>query len=541
MKAIWVLSLTLATSCHQSPEILATFSSQTLTVADLDAYLLSLPEAERQIPVGDDSTALMEQKIRRLALERVLESSEEAALLRMEDPTRGLLLRSSACLSSLSAALVDAATPSAVEVQAKAKELQKQRHNEPLLNFQHIFFRLDRARTKQRREALRDRARAVAAEAKAGADFPTLARRHSDSSDAASGGLVMNAPPSMLEKRSQQALRALAENEVSGVVETRTGLHIFRLVRRLESVSPATAQLEAGARNLLLGESIAAAREALLEDLRRRIEVQTETPPWQIGSWTLDTKLLEQLMPDGTQADQRDSVVDQFLLAEEAIVRGLEPPNLAEDVAKRLRQERIGRLLNQRRRDFEEAINLDSLRAFYETQPVRFNSPEKVRLQLIFIAQGADSFSTQKRVEALVTQLRGGASFAELARIHSTGPEAEIGGDLGLLEPRVLARLGPAVSTLIPSLAPGDVSDPIYCTDRVMTQDPLLLRGGFAVLRVQDRIAERPRKFAQAIEDVRRAYASENRAQLDKELETKILNDVGFKILRLADAGDFIR
>ncbi len=542
-RAIWVLTLVLSASCARSPEALASFGSQTLTIADLDAYLLGLPEAERQVPAGTDSAAWMEQKIRRLALEKVLESSEEAARLRTDSAmgARRLWLRSTVLVSAISKELAGAATPGETEVKARVEELARQRGDEPLLNFGHVYFRLDLAKTPRERRDVRALAEAVAAEARAGADFSALARQHSDSSDAAAGGLVMSARPSDLDEQSQQALGALAEDEVSAVIETRTGLHIFRLVRRLTPQPPAIAELEASARNLLVRERFSTAHDALLEDLRARFEVRTEAPPWRIGSWTLDAEVLGHLLPEGAGEDQRNRVVDRFLLAEEALARGLEPPDLADDVGRRARLELLERLFNTRRGAFDAEIGAERLRAFYDAQPTLFNEREKVHLELIFMPQGDDSFTTQKRAEAHVAELRAGASFAELARRVSTGPGAENGGDLGPLEARAFSRLGPAVGVAVPRLEVGEISDPIYCTGRVLTKDPWLLRGGFAILRIRDRVADHPRDFEDAIEDVRRVYSSDHRARLDEELQAKILDEAGLEILRLPDVGDFLR
>ena len=531
--------------CSSPPDNLARLGSEAITVADLDAHLLALPEAERQVPAGNQPAAWLEEQLRGLALERVLQDSDEMARLEAgpEEEARRLWLRSSALASALVQELARAAAPDAGQVAAKAAELAEEIRGEPLLNFQHVYFRLDRATTPRAKEMIRARARTVAAEAMAGADFPALAREHSNSADAAGGGLVVNARPSDLDPESRRVLAALAEDQVSPLVETRTGLHVFRLVRRLAPEPPTSQQLEIGARRLLQRKGFAAAREALLEELRERIDADVETSPWHIGSWVLESEILDELMPEEAGEGERggELLIEHFLLAEEALRRGLETPEMKADLARRSRRLLLALIFDQRRRAFDAEIAEETLRRFHEAQPSLFNEAEKTRLELIFVPQERDSFAAQQRSEGYVADLRAGASFAALARRVSKGKSADGGGDLGLLEPQQWARLGPAVSAAIPGLAVGEISEPIYCTDRILGRDPELLRGGFAILRVAERIAERPRSFEEAADDVRRAYASERREELDRELRRQILDEAGFELLRLPEPAEFLR
>lgn len=539
----WVLLLALAAGCSPSSDTLASFTSApSLTLTDLDAHLLSLPEAERQIPPGVSPAEWMEAKLRRLAVERVLESSAEMTRLKADPKTvaRRLWLRSAMLASALQRELAREAEPTSEQVAARAEALAAEARNEPVLSFQHIYFRLDLVKTPRQRQSLRERAERVAALARTDADFSALVREHSDSADAATGGLVVNTRPSDLDEESRRALEGLAENQVSPVIETRTGLHVFRLLRRLVPEPPSAQQLTGAARRLLLRDDVTAAQEELVQKLRQRVDTQIETSPWTLGSWRLDDETIGQLLPDRAGEEDRQRLVERFLLAEEAIARGLESPQLEEELARRWRAEQLEHLFNERRSKVVAVIEEERLRSFFEAQPALFNATEKVHLELIFVPQGVDSFATQKQVEAHVAALENGASFADLAKRLSRGPGAQNGGDLGLLAASEWSQLGPAVSAVVPTLEVGEISKPIYCTDRILTQQPWMLRGGFAVLRVRDRVPERERSFEEAIDDVRRAYAAERQAELDQAVQTQLLDEAGFKILRLPDPNELV-
>ncbi len=66
-----------------------------------------------------------------------------------------------------------------------------------------------------------------------GADFETLARRHSDGPGASNGGFLPLMPLSDLVSQYAAAAAALQPGEISEVVETRFGFHVIRLNRRV--------------------------------------------------------------------------------------------------------------------------------------------------------------------------------------------------------------------------------------------------------------------------------------------------------------------
>ncbi|MCG8456843.1 MAG: peptidyl-prolyl cis-trans isomerase, partial [Holophagales bacterium] len=302
---------------------------------------------------------------------------------------------------------------------------------------------------------------------------------------------------------------------------------------------PSDEQLSKAARQQLQQERFAAAREALLRELEQRIESDTDSPPWHIGRWTLHDEMLRHLWPAGAGDEERERLRERFLLAEEALARDLESAEMVVEVDHRLDRLLLSRVFDLRRQELDETIGEDRLRPFFDAQPSLFGEPSALHLDLLFVPQGHDSYSSQKRVEGHVADLRAGrVSFADLARRESRGPGAENGGDLGFLTASEWSRLGPAVSAAVPELETGRISDPIYCTARVMSPDSWMLRGGFAVLRVRERRPERMRSFEEAIEDVRRAYGSEQGAELDLQLRARALDEAGFRILRLPSTAE---
>jgi len=69
-------------------------------------------------------------------------------------------------------------------------------------------------------------------------------------------------------------------------------------------------------------------------------------------------------------------------------------------------------------------IDEHAVRKYYRKHRSEFAVPEQVRVRQIVVKD-------RQEAQNLLTRIKQGASFEELARRHSTGPEADMGGDLG--------------------------------------------------------------------------------------------------------------
>ena len=126
-------------------------------------------------------------------------------------------------------------------------------------------------------------------------------------------------------------------------------------------------------------------------------------------------------------------------------------------------------------------------RAFYESHLDLFVEPEKIHLSVILLRVDPSSpkVAWEKAAEeaaSIVSRLKNGAQFEELARVHSSDASAERGGDLGYLHRGVLPE---GTQALIDSLDPGAISDPVRLLE------------GMAVIRVVDRKAAKQHDFAE--------------------------------------------
>jgi peptidyl-prolyl cis-trans isomerase SurA len=97
---------------------------------------------------------------------------------------------------------------------------------------------------------------------------------------------------------------------------------------------------------------------------------------------------------------------------------------------------------------------------------------EEYRVGEIFLsATPATESQTLDNASKILTQLRGGASFAGYARQYSEASTAAVGGDLGWVRPE---QLPAPLATALQQMSAGAISDPIP------------VPGGFSILAVQD-------------------------------------------------------
>ena len=113
----------------------------------------------------------------------------------------------------------------------------------------------------------------------------------------------------------------------------------------------------------------------------------------------------------------------------------------------------------------------EEMQAMYDEQ-IGLAPPTEFKARHILVA-------TQGEAAEIITQLDGGADFAELAKEKSTGPSGPSGGDLGWFPPeRMVAEFSQAVQAL---------EDGAYSKEPVQTQF-----GWHVILREESRDAAPP-------------------------------------------------
>ena len=227
-------------------------------------------------------------------------------------------------------------------------------------------------------------------------------------------------------------------------------------------------------------------------------------------------------VPEGQMAEVREQVTDKMvlriLLTEEAKRRKLVPDEkkIAETIAgyeaqyaaspfwkenrerllPGLRAQITGQNLVEQLEKSVRAVPDPTdaeVKQFYAAHPELFTEPEKLRLSVILLAVDPSSpkevwDKARAEAQALYERLRGGADFAEAARIHSSGKEAGEGGDLGYVHRGMLPD---TLQEKIDELKVGVVAEPITILE------------GVAIFYLKDRRVAQLRAFADVTERAR--------------------------------------
>ncbi|HJV22738.1 MAG TPA: peptidyl-prolyl cis-trans isomerase [Holophagaceae bacterium] len=107
------------------------------------------------------------------------------------------------------------------------------------------------------------------------------------------------------------------------------------------------------------------------------------------------------------------------------------------------------------------AIEDQEIRAYYEDHKDEYKLPSRFRIRELVISKGvteAEQAEAKAKVARLQAELKGGASFEELAKANSVSPSKDTGGDLGWMAKGLLrASLEEAAF----KLKAGEVSQPV--------------------------------------------------------------------------------
>ncbi|MCB1888259.1 MAG: peptidylprolyl isomerase [Rhodocyclaceae bacterium] len=113
----------------------------------------------------------------------------------------------------------------------------------------------------------------------------------------------------------------------------------------------------------------------------------------------------------------------------------------------------------------------DEVAGYYEANPDKFTEPEQVHLSMILLKVDPSSSSeiwklAMEEGEKLVSKVKDGEDFAELAVLHSADISAERGGDLGYIHRGMIPE---GLSEQLDDLPDGAVSKPTRILEGIAT------------------------------------------------------------------------
>lgn len=157
---------------------------------------------------------------------------------------------------------------------------------------------------------------------------------------------------------------------------------------------------------------------------------------------------------------------------------------------------------------------------YYEANPDKFTEPARQQVFVILLQVDPSSSAAVweaawAEADGLVNDIKQGAEFEELARLHSSDRSAENGGNMGYLHHGMLS---PAAQTVIDELDVGEVSRPVR------------LLKGVAIFRVSDRKAARLRPFEDVNKRARELLIREQSDQAWSSLKAQLKSSTAINV-----------
>jgi parvulin-like peptidyl-prolyl isomerase len=206
--------------------------------------------------------------------------------------------------------------------------------------------------------------------------------------------------------------------------------------------------------------------------------------------------------------DWKKNVMEQMKIeSEEEFVRQVElQGSSVEELQKQFEE---GLLLQEVRRmevDSKVSVSEPEIQERYRQHIDEYTEPAKVRLREIVVKFDATNEVDQGAMARRIQQdLRQGADFAELARMHSESASREAGGDLGFFDKGELTE---ALDAAAFTLEPGEVSD------------ILRLETAFYIIRVDEKVEEKVKTLEEVRSDVADAIFQEKMSvQMDRYVQ----------------------
>ena len=162
-------------------------------------------------------------------------------------------------------------------------------------------------------------------------------------------------------------------------------------------------------------------------------------------------------------------------------------------------------------REIESRITPEVLQARY--QVFLGQNPPKIEHKARHIL-----VETEDKAKELITQLDGGADFAELAKEHSTGPSGPKGGDLGYF---AADQMVPEFSAAAEKLEPGQ-----------HTAEPVKTQFGWHVIKLEDRREIAPPPF----EEVQKQLLEETSQETLQAIFTDLREGAEVEIISLTQS-----
>ena len=150
----------------------------------------------------------------------------------------------------------------------------------------------------------------------------------------------------------------------------------------------------------------------------------------------------------------------------------------------------------------EPIISPQKIEKYYQAHNAAYKLDDQVKMRMIVLNKGAAPDEVRKRGEEILLQLKGGASFAEMASVNSEGSQRREGGETGWED---TSDVSPVLVQGAEQMKPGECSGVIETTD------------AFFILLLEDRHATHIKPLSEVRNEVENTLKSMESERLRKK------------------------
>ncbi len=526
---------------------------QKVSAAELDTFL-AFRQSNRGGPPGRQSSTIdRDQALREMILMRGL-AAEALRLGLDQEPDLRLQLEAkeaSRARRLLRRQLEDSLEFTEAEVEAKYQAIKDTYTRPRRLRLRNLFLRYPPEADAAAQASVRERLLALRQRALAGEDFAALAKAHSQSQTRLQGGLLGNVRPGKFHPEVDRVAMALAEGEVSDILESPEGLTILYCEQILPKVVRSPEEMRRISRDLLVNHAFRQGWFDYEKELTAKAAPEIDWDLWEgVGGaeeaavvfyrgGILSLGLLRAALGARGRDVPREKVLARVkglvldrILVREAAGRGLlkegavNGRKASEAQWQRWQILSVATLTHQIDQRLVRPTE-EEIRVAHESIGEELQRPEHYRVGAIAIPLDDDPRPAYALGARLLHQIRGGGlAFDEAAKQHSVHPSAAQGGDLGWVSRWSLpSRLGVDGLRAFLALGEGEISE--------LTQS----EGQVWILRHLGYQDKRPMTFAEARETVENRLGGQRVERLEAEITAEWLQRLDIQVESRAATG----
>ena len=197
--------------------------------------------------------------------------------------------------------------------------------------------------------------------------------------------------------------------------------------------------------------------DALSDSLEQLVERQLILRSFDTDGYQLPEDVVDQLVQDRI----REGFGDRVTFIKTLQAQGM----TVEQFRKEVRDQYIIRALRQKNVSQEIVISPYKVETYYHAHQDDFKMEDQIKLRMIVLNKtSSDDTNTVQRANEILTEIKKGATFQEMASVYSEGSQKSQGGDWGWVERSVLRK---DLADVAFSLKPGQVSGVIETPESV--------------------------------------------------------------------------